>query len=223
VQAVTGETYGGLKALCEAAAHERFEGRCLVPRPGLLVGPHDPTDRFTWWIQRMLRAHAEGPDADVLAPGNPAMPVQFIDCRDAASWMLRQAEAGTTGTFNLDGPAEPTTMGAMLSTLREALAPQAHLTWLDEPFLLAQGVAPWSDLPLWLPSASSAMHQVSIVRALAAGLQCRPLTQTIADTAAWLTVRPPLPTGATPPAVGLAPERELRLMQAWQAGSGLKP
>jgi 2'-hydroxyisoflavone reductase len=164
----------------------------------------------------MQRAQAEGPDAEVLAPGDPAMPVQCIDCRDAAAWMLRQAEAGTTGTFNLDGPAEPTTMGAILSAARDVLAPQARLTWVDEAFLLAQDVTPWSDMPLWLPRASSAMHQVSIARALATGLQCRPMAQTIADTAAWDAARPPLAEGATRPAVGLAPGRERQLLRAWQ-------
>ncbi len=219
VQAVTGETYGGLKVLCEAAAREHFGDRCLVARPGLLVGPHDPTDRCTWWVRRMLRAQAQAADSEVLAPGDPAAPVQCIDCRDAAAWMLLQAERGTTGTINLDGPADPTTMGAFLESARAALAPQARLSWVGEAFLLAQGVAPWSDLPLWLPQASSAMHQVSIARALATGLQCRPMVQTLADTAAWDLSRPPLAEGAMRPAVGLAPERERQLLEAWRGAA----
>jgi 2'-hydroxyisoflavone reductase len=216
VRTLSGDTYGGLKGLCEAAASEHFGNRCLVTRPGLLVGPHDPTDRFTWWLQRLRRALAGGSDGEVLAPGDPHAPAQCIDCRDAAAWMLLQAEARTTGTFNLSGPAEPTTLGAILSTARDTLAPQARLTWVDEAFLLAHGVAPWIDLPLWLPQASSAMHQVSIARALATGLRCRPMAQTIAQTAAWDAGRPPLAAGAARPAVGLAPERERQLLQAWR-------
>jgi 2'-hydroxyisoflavone reductase len=223
VQVVTGETYGGLKALCEAAARERFGPACLVARPGLLVGPHDPTDRFTWWVQRMQRARADDRDADVLAPGDPAAPVQCIDCRDAAAWMLLQAECGTIGTFNVDGPAQPITMGDFLSVARDTLAPQAQLTWVDEAFLLAREVAPWSDLPLWLPQASSAMHQVSVARALATGLQCRPMVRTIADTAAWEDGRPPMAEGATRPAVGLSAERERQLLSAWRGREQAAP
>jgi 2'-hydroxyisoflavone reductase len=217
VQTVSGDTYGGLKVLCEAAARARFGDRSLVVRPGLLVGPHDPTDRYTWWLQRLRRALAGGSDGEVLAPGDPSAPVQCIDCRDAAVWMLLQAESGTTGTFNLDGPAQPTTLGAFLSLARDTLAPKARLTWVDEAFLLAQGVAPWTDLPLWLPQDSSGMHQVSIARALASGLQCRPMAQTIAETAAWDASRAAPAANAARPAVGLAPERERQLLQAWWA------
>jgi 2'-hydroxyisoflavone reductase len=130
--------------------------------------------------------------------------------------MLLQAERGTIGTFNVDGPAQPITMGDFLSIARDALAPQAQLTWVDEAFLLAREVAPWSDLPLWLPKASSAMHQVSVVRALSTGLQCRPMARTITDTAAWEVGRPLLAEGATRPAVGLSAERERQLLSAWQ-------
>lgn len=218
---VTGATYGGLKALCEDAAFEGFGDRCLVSRPGLLVGPHDPTGRFTWWAQRFVRAAAGGSDAEVLAPGHPLGPVQCIDARDAAAWMLHQAEACTAGACNLSGPEEPLTMADFLSTAQRTLAPAATLCWVDEAFLLAQGVAPWSELPVWLPSASSGVHRIDIGRALATGLQCRPLAQTLADTAAWAAEEGGGPTqspGAPPrPAVGLAPEREAALRQAWRA------
>jgi len=214
-EAVTGETYGGLKVLCEAAARQGFAGRCLVSRPGLLVGPHDPTERFTWWMRRLARG------GEVLAPGDPAAPVQFIDARDAAAWMLRQAEHGTCGNFNLTGPAAPLTMGGLLDEARRVLAPGARFEWVGEDFLLAQGVAPWTDLPLWLPRDEAGMHRVDIHRALAAGLQCRPLAATLTDTAAWA---PPLPagTGEGPPRppVGLAPEREAALLADWHGRRG---
>ena len=212
--AVTGETYGGLKALCEAAARQGFAGRCLVSRPGLLVGPHDPTERFTWWLRRLARG------GEVLAPGDPATPVQFIDARDAAAWMLLQAERGGEGTCNLTGPAAPLTMGGLLEAARRELAPSARLEWVGEAFLLAQGVAPWTDLPLWLPRDEAGMHRVDIRRALAAGLQCRPLEATLADTAAWAPPLPAdIPEGPPRPPVGLAAEREAALLAAWHAGT----
>ena len=208
---ITGDTYGGLKALCEAAAEAGFAGRCLVSRPGVLVGPHDPTGRFTWWLQRLARG------GEVLAPGDPGAPVQFIDARDAAAWMLLQAERGSTGVCNLTGPPQALTFGDLLDAARRLLAPAARLEWVGESFLLAQGVAPWTDLPLWLPRASQGMHQVDIARALASGLVCRPLAATLADTAAWAPV---VPTGTAEgpprPAVGLAPEREAALLAVWR-------
>lgn len=181
---VTGETYGGLKALCEDAAwaaEAAFGGRVLVNRPGLLVGPFDPTGRFSWWVQRVQQG------GTVLAPGDPATPVQFIDARDAAAWMLRQAEAGTTGVANLTGPVQPLTLGALLDTAVATLGPAGTtLRWVDEAWLLAQGVQPWSDLPVWLPRAQAGLHAVSLARAVATGLACRPLAETLRDTAAWL-------------------------------------
>ncbi len=205
VEAITGETYGGLKVLCEEAAQQAFGGRCLVSRPGLIVGPHDPTGRFTWWPQRLQRG------GDVLAPGDPATPVQFIDVRDLAAWHLRQAEGGTAGLFNLVGPDEPLTIGGLLQAARDTLNPAAQLRWVDEAWLLAQGVQPWSDLPVWLPRAQAGMHRTDTRRARATGLRTRPLADTLRDTAAWAQGR------ATPAGVGLAPEREAALLQAWAA------
>lgn len=212
--------YGGLKALCEQAAHEGFGPRCLVARPGLLVGPHDPTGRFTWWVQRLARAATE-PGRPVLAPGDAAAPAQYLDARDAAAWLLSQAERGGHGVFNLTGPASPTTLGAVLETTRRMLAPDAILQWVDETFLLAQGVAPWTELPLWLPAAQAGLHRIDSARALAAGLVCRPLAETVADTRAWCGAQPAAAAapagGPLRPRVGLAPEREARLLAGRQA------
>jgi 2'-hydroxyisoflavone reductase len=220
VEDVTGATYGGLKVLCEQAAQAAFGAQCLVSRPGLLVGPHDPTGRFTWWVTRMQRG------GEVLAPGLPDAPVQFIDARDAAAWHLQQALAGTTGVFNLSGPTEALTMGGLLSdaaTLGAGAANPTHLTWVDEAFVLGQGVAPWSDLPVWLPAAAQALHQIDIRRAIATGLRCRALIETLQDTAAWAAGTPnaggpmPAPGGLPRPAAGLEPEREAALLAAWHA------
>ena len=214
---VTGDNYGGLKVACEQAAFEGFGSACLVARPGLIVGPHDPTGRWTWWVQRLLRG------GEVLAPGDPDAPVQFIDARDIAAWMLHQAEQAHQGVFNLNGPDTPLTMGDWLTGLHTALASTAHFTWVDEAFVLGQGVQPWSDLPVWLPRDDTAMHEIDCSRARASGLVCRPLAQTAQDTAAWLAAATPsAPVGGPPrPAVGLAPEREAALLTAWRERTGV--
>ena len=212
---ITGDNYGGLKVACEQAALDGFGSACLVARPGLIVGPHDPTGRWTWWVQRLLRG------GEVLAPGDPDTPVQFIDARDIAAWMLHQAEQAHQGVFNLSGPDSPLTMGDWLAGMHAALASTAHFTWVDEAFVLGQGVQPWSDLPVWLPRENEAMHEVDCTRARDSGLVCRPLAQTALDTAAWLATlaaAPAVATGGPPrPSVGLAPEREAALLAAWHA------
>ena len=202
-ETITAETYGGLKALCEEAAQKAFGDRCLVLRPGLIVGPHDPTGRFSWWAHRLLLG------GEVLAPGDPATPVQFIDARDLAAWMLLQAERGTSGVFNLTGPTEAIGMGDLLDAARDALNPAAMLTWVDERFVIDQGVAPWSELPVWLPSDQAAMHTLAIAAAVAAGLKTRPVADTLRDTAHWLQQ-------AQGKAVGLAAEKEAAVLAAWK-------
>jgi 2'-hydroxyisoflavone reductase len=205
VQIVDGQTYGGLKALCEDAAIAGFgNALTLIVRPGLIVGPFDPTGRFSWWVQRLQRGGV------VLAPGDPAAPVQFIDARDLAAWMLKQADAGSTGAFNLTGPTAALTMGAFLDTARQSLQPAAQLKWIDEATLLAAGVAPWSDLPVWLSTPDLGLHRTAIARALATGLQTRPLAETLHDTAAWLAEAPLVAAGRPP--VGLDPGREAALL-----------
>ncbi len=219
-EVVTGATYGGLKALCEAQARHGFAGRCLVTRPGLIVGPHDPTGRFTWWVQRFQRG------GEVLAPGDPQAPVQFIDARDAAAWMLKQAQDQTAGTFNLTGPAQALTMAEMLSTLRATLQPSAQVHWVDETFLLNYPVRPWTELPVWLPQDKAGLHRAHIGAALAKGLVCRALATTVLDTAAWVNesgaapavLIPPSP-GAAAPEVGLEGKKEAALMAAWFASN----
>jgi 2'-hydroxyisoflavone reductase len=208
-EAITGDTYGGLKALCEQAAQAAFGERCLISRPGLIVGPFDPTGRFTWWVQRLARKDLT---SDVLAPGKPDSPVQFIDVRDIAAWTLRQAERTTSGVYNLNGPSRPLTMGEFLQTARDALRPSANLVWVDEAFLSAQGVAAWSDLPVWLPSDSFAMHRTPTAKAQATGLICRPLIETLRDTWAWCQAA----QDPERPGVGLTAEREASLLAAWR-------
>jgi 2'-hydroxyisoflavone reductase len=212
IETIGGDTYGSLKALCEDAAQAGFGGRCLIARPGLIVGPFDPTGRFNWWVQRIAKGAAAGP---VLAPGEPTAQVQFIDARDCAAWLLLQATRGTTGTFNLTGPNTALTMADLLRMAQQTLGNDAPLQWLTEAFLLTHGVTPWTELPLWLPQESAGLHHTNIRRALASGLQCRPLSQTIADTAAWVISEISHGGAANKPGIGITAEREAALLQAW--------
>ncbi len=203
-----GKHYGALKALCEREVQAAYPAGALVIRPGLIVGPHDPTDRFTYWAARV----AEG--GDVLAPGDPDRQVQVIDARDLAAWNLDLVERGVTGVFNATGPDERLTMGAMLEGCRETAGSDASFTWVGEEFLLERKVAPWSALPLWLPWSSEesrGMLAVDVSRARGAGLQFRPLEETARDTLAWHRTRGESHEWRA----GMARERERELLAEW--------
>jgi 2'-hydroxyisoflavone reductase len=206
VEEVTGETYGPLKALCERAAAHAFSGPVLNVRAGLIVGPHDPTDRFTYWPVRMARG---GP---VLAPDRPEQPVQWIDVRDLAGWILDMAARREGGTFNASGPAEPATFRDLLATCAD-VAGGGEPVWTDAAFLAEHEVRPWVDLPLALPAESESMSTMSSAKAVAQGLAFRPLRETARDTLAWARTRP----ADAPLHAGLVPEREGDLLAAWRS------
>jgi 2'-hydroxyisoflavone reductase len=205
VEEITGETYGPLKALCEEAVQTAFPEGALIIRPGLIVGPHDSSDRFTYWPARLARG------GEVLAPGDPQMPVQIIDARDLAEWNIRLVEDRVTGVFNATGPATRLAMREVIETCQQVAAVSSEITWANEEFLLEQQVVPFTELPLWLPEAVWGISQVNISRALAAGLQFRPLAETVADTLAWAQSRPMDYKWLN----GLNPERETELLAAW--------
>jgi nucleoside-diphosphate-sugar epimerase len=214
---VTGETYGGLKVLCERAAEAVFPGRTAIVRPGLIVGPHDYTDRFPYWVRHMAG------DAEVLAPGTPDAKTQIIDVRDLAEWMIRLAESGIGGVFNATGPDAPLGFADFLESIREGVGGSARLTWVDEAFLLERGVVPWNELPLWVPGAQSGFLRTNVARAIAAGLTFRPLAETARDTWAWDSKRTDAERRAPSASlVGstLAPERERALLAEWHARAG---
>ncbi len=203
------ELYGALKAACEAELQRIAGVRALIVRPGLIVGPDDPTDRFTYWPDRVARG------GDVLLPGRPERQVQFIDVRDLGQWMVRLLEGGRRDVFHATGPLDPTGMGAVFEAARRASGADARPVWVDEAFLLAQNVRPWMDLPLWIPESaldSAGLEQMDIRRAVAAGLTFRRLEQTMRDTLAWSRTRAPGPRKA-----GLTPERERELLERWAA------
>jgi 2'-hydroxyisoflavone reductase len=208
-----GERYGALKALCERAAEGEMPGRVLNVRAGLIVGPHDYSDRFTYWPRRV----AEG--GDVLAPGDPARPVQYIDARDLAAWMLRAAEGRVTGTFNATGPDYALTMGRFLEECNAATGGRARLVWVDEKFMLDAGLQPWMEVPLWTDSSDEGnryFQALSVEKAVAAGLTFRPLAETVRDTLEWDLTRPPDAVRRA----GLAREREREVLAAWQSRAG---
>lgn len=183
----TGDSYGPLKALCEYEIQQKFEGKVLVLRPGLIVGPNDPTDRFTYWPWRVSLG------GKVLAPSPPSSNLQFIDVRDLAEFIIHMIEKQSEGVFNVTGPKKPVTMGSLLVACREASLSDSSFVWVDEPFLLKEGVTPWVDLPLWIPSSDSnfaGFYNINNSKALKAGLTFRPLSQTVTDTLTWLKTRP---------------------------------
>jgi 2'-hydroxyisoflavone reductase len=205
---ITGENYGPLKAMCEAEAEAAMPGRVANVRPGLIVGPHDPSDRFTYWVRRI------GEGGEVLAPDRPDMPVQVIDGRDLAAWIVKLAEAGTTGVFNATGPVVPLRFEEVCAACSSAAGLEVVMTPVDETWLVEQGVAPWMELPLWLPAGMGhdGLSAVDVSKAVAAGLTFRPLVDTCRDTLAWDRTR-----GGAGMAAQLTREREAELLGAWKA------
>ena len=202
---VTGETYGPLKVACEEAVRTRVGDGALVVRPGLVVGPHDPTERFVRWIRRA----ADG--GEVLAPGDPDRQVTFIDGRDLADFTVRLIVEQAAGTFNAIGPERPLTMGELLQTCVDVTGAGARLTWVDEQFLLDRDVTPWTDLPLWVPEKLKGLLMADNSRGVAAGLTFRALTDTVRAAHRWDVDR------AEKGQAGLSVEREREVLAAWHA------
>jgi 2'-hydroxyisoflavone reductase len=201
------KTYGPLKALSEKEAEKWFPGKTLIIRPGLIVGPRDETDRFTYWPVRIDKG------GEVLAPGSPDDPVQFIDARDLAEWTIRMAENRETGIYNATGPAKPLGIGGMLDGIKDALKSNPNLTWVSEDFLTQQKVEPWSDMPVWT-GKDSGLARAKIDRALSKGLTFRPLAETARDTLTWFKSLPQDRQAHLK--AGLAPERETEVLAAWK-------
>lgn len=178
-----GALYGGLKALCERAAEEIMPNRVLVLRPGLIVGPYDYTDRFTYWVKRVAAG------GEVLAPGRPERFIQFIDARDLADWTIKMIERNATGAYNTHGKPNTLKMQGLLDECKNVSQSDAHFTWASEEFLLEQKVAAWSEMPLWLPEEAAPHLKgfmfISPQKAIAEGLTFRPLSDTIGDTLSW--------------------------------------
>jgi 2'-hydroxyisoflavone reductase len=206
---VNGETYGALKALCEQAVEQELSGRALIIRPGLIVGPHDPSDRFTYWPWRMRLG------GEVLAPMPQQRALQFIDVRDLAAWIVSGLEQGLRGIYNANGPAGMCTMQSLLETCRDVSNSSAAITWVDEEFLLREKVGPWMELPLWIPEndpEAAGFYTFSSRKAAAAGLSIRAVEDTVRAVLDWLPQR-----GDKAWRAGLALEREQSLLARFTA------
>lgn len=211
------KAYGALKALCESAAEAALPGRTLIVRPGLIVGPHDSTDRFTYWPARAARGD------EFLVPDDPDTPIQVIDARDLARFCIDALEAGLTGTFNATSPTERFTMGDLIAgSVAAALDlaapdPPPLPVWVSREFIEQQHVQAWSELPVWFPrtGAMAALHRTRVDRAVAAGLAITPLDRTLKDTLLWHLGRPEEERSNL--RAGLTPERERELLNQWHA------
>jgi 2'-hydroxyisoflavone reductase len=204
IEEITGETYGPLKALCEQVVQEVFPERALIVRPGLIVGPADHTDRFSYWPRRVALG------GEVLAPDYDR-PIQIVDVRDLAGWIVQKVEQSQTGLYNAVGPDYALTFSHLLEVCREVCSVDARFTWVSEKFLEEQKVEPWSELPLWLPPPD--WVEFVARKAWLAGLTFRPLSETVRDTLAWEQAHPS--QGAS-----LKPEREKALLALWHASRG---
>jgi 2'-hydroxyisoflavone reductase len=208
-----GELYGPLKAVSETEARRQFGASTTIIRPGLIVGPGDETDRFTYWPVRLAKG------GDVMAPGDGRDPVQFIDARDLAEWTIRAAERRTLGVFNATGPAKTLTMGEMLAGVSGAVGSSAKLVWVPESFLDANNVSAWSDMPVWVPGHgdTAGFARRDIRKAIAAGLTYRPLAITAKDTLDWFHSQPAERQAKL--RSGLPSVREETLLALWKATS----
>ena len=214
VKDITGANYGPLKALCEEAARQAFPDRAIIVRPGLIVGPGDYSDRFTYWPVRIHRG------GEVMAPGHPTDPVQFIDCRDLGEWYVRLVEDAAVGTYNATGPASRMSIAEMLYGIRATTPTEIEFTWVDAKFLEEHEVQPWVQMTVWVPpdSEDGGLEQVSIARAKEAGLTFRPLDETTNDTLEYWNS---LPTERRDnPRAGCPAELEQKTLAAWHAQQG---
>jgi len=201
--------YGPLKALCEREVQRAFPGRSTIVRPPVIVGPGDASDRFTYWVDRVNRG------GEMLAPGSPDDPTQFVDVRDLTHWMIRCLENTVTGVYNATGPLAPLGMGGMLYGIRAVTTSEVSFTWVDESFLREHGVRPFSDMPLWQPPVgrTAGFFRMNADRAQAQGLTYRPLADTAADTLEWWRSEPP--DRQNNMRAGLSAVREAEVLAAW--------
>ena len=209
--------YGTRKAGCERAVLDHYGDSALIQRLGVIVGPHEDVGRLPWWLSRIERG------GEVLAPGSPSVPMQLVDVRDVATFTFDRLERGEGGVFNVGAPQGHPTFGALLSHGLDVTASAARLVWVDDDFLLANDVTIWSELPLWAPmnEACGAAWQMSTTRAERAGLRCRPIRETIADT--WALMREGWEARPRPelPKLGIDPDKEQRILAAWHARAGV--
>jgi 2'-hydroxyisoflavone reductase len=210
--------YGVLKAGCERAVVAEFDRRVLIISPGLILGPHENVGRLPWWLRRIARG------GQVLAPGDPDHEMQVIDARDIAAFGLAQISAGGSGRFLTSGVRGNTTFGRLLSDCVSVTGSDAELVWVDDEFLVEHGVEEWTELPVWTTCGpqTAAVWLPSSEKALAAGLRCRPVTETVQDTWDWVASRgvDVLKVYRETPQHGIDPAKEEGILTAWAARPG---
>jgi 2'-hydroxyisoflavone reductase len=206
VEEITGETYGPLKALCERVVQDIYGVRALIVRPGLIVGPHDPTDRFTYWPVRVVRG------GDVLAPQGMEARIQIIDVRDLADFIIKLIQDNASGVYNATGPAYELTIGKLLEVSKQVTGSDANFRWASVEFLNRHKVEAWSDMPTWVPEDEEGVgfSRVDVSKSIAAGLKFRPLEETVRDTLAWAQTR----AADHQWRAGLTAEREAEILAA---------
>jgi 2'-hydroxyisoflavone reductase len=201
--------YQAAKRGSEIAVAEAFDGPWLLARAGLIIGPYEITGRLPWWLGRLARG---GP---TLAPGPQDRPLQYIDGRDLALWLLSTAQRGVTGPYNAVSHRGHATMGTLLDAAVDASGGRADLVWVDPHVVEDAGIAAWTELPIWLPPTGEAagLHDGDVTAAYAAGLDCRPVADTVRDTWDWLQVEGWPPPRPDRPPVGLDPAREQEVLR----------
>ncbi|XHS80208.1 NAD-dependent epimerase/dehydratase family protein [Burkholderiaceae bacterium UC74_6] len=206
------ENYGGLKAACEQAAEKALPGRTTVVRPGYIVGPDDPTGRFTYWPVRFDQG------GEIAVPGAPTDPFQLIDVRDLAEWLVKVVENNTTGAFNAVGPAEPMNWGRCVTACQKATTAKSSLTWISSEFMSKQEDV---EFPIWSPyyGDTKGFHTWKNARAVKAGMRFRPIEQTVVDTLAWYKAQQKVEQGARTK-LAFTPEQEADILKRWKAAKG---
>ena len=206
IEEITGETYGPLKALCEKVVQDIYGERAIIVRPGLIVGPHDPTDRFTYWPVRIARGE------DVLAPQKPEATIQVVDVRDLANFIIKLIQDNASGVYNATGPDYELTIGQLIDVSKQVSGSNATIHWASVDFLNQHKVEAWSDMPTWVPDDEEGVgfSRVDVSKAIEAGLRFRPLEETVRDTLAWAQTRPADHEWRA----GLTAEREAQVLAA---------
>lgn len=207
-EAADGNDYAACKRGAELAVLSRFPGRALLARAGLILGPYEDVGRLPWWLQRLARG------GRVVAPGPRERPLQLIDARDLASWMLSGADRGLSGAFNSVSRPGHTTIGELLTVAAQLVRSAAELVWVSPEIIAAAGVSGWTELPIWVPPTGelAVLHEVDATAAWSRGLSCRPIADTVADTWAWLQ-REGMPSRSHPrAAIGLDEAAEHRIL-----------
>lgn len=210
VEEMTMENYGALKVLCEKEVAKIYKDKALNIRPGLIVGENDWSDRFTYWIHRINQG------GNVLVPDAKKSNVQFIDVKDLAEWIIKMTEEKKSGLYNATGPDYNLNWEKFIDACIKVAGKQVNVEWVSEKFILEENIAPWTEIPLWVPESEQGVNNVNISKAIKEGLKFRPLEETLKDTLEFDMTRKDYELRS-----GLKPEKEIELLDKWKSFSKL--